>query len=173
MELTERLNTDADSPWRGDIAVIGVPAPRYKIRDSVFAYSLTYILRDRVMMAMPLERLLSFLKTYWSAIKQAMGDIWDQRSYYLRRVQGVYPMHMVFPEVYGRLAGAGYEFNEEILTRLFKEVYTILKKEYGEVWTPKGPAIFTATEMKSLRAVAEKYLGPAVEEAFRRIGIQA
>ncbi len=100
-KLTDMLNTDADSPWRGMVRMPGEPArPHHAMRQHSMVSSLAPVVNDSFVKRLGDEEACKLLLNYWKAARERWLSAFETpKEYVIQKPLGAGALHQVFPDV--------------------------------------------------------------------------
>jgi len=145
-------------PWRGRVQLIGEESkPEHIIGEGALAKSISYILKERLFVAMSVEELAEKLGDYWSAISEIFLQAFaNPENYTIQKTPGANAFHMIFPSVYARsLEAGGYSKDQikKILSKLKQPPAPIIDDDFWH--TKKGNPLALGTSRKMMTMLAD------------------
>jgi len=102
-DAVKRLNEDPDSPWYGQVNMIGARGMGRPINQVTFVNALKPLLQTAAstFQAKSVDEQATFLKDFWHAVAEAFPIPWSMpRGYLLKKTLGVHAMSRVAGRVY-------------------------------------------------------------------------
>jgi DGQHR domain-containing protein len=180
MEVTEMLNEDSRSVWRGKIQRYGEERHEEHILTAkAFAQSLKYILKDRSFIDLPENTHTQYLMDYWQAIFEIYPEaLQNPKRYTITTYTGLNALHMLFPFIYStsiaEMNAITKDTMKKLLSHLRNETFEHpdldFKKSIEVSFWDKAsaPAIFRATNAKLVRELSEK-LRTKIQLAMQKV----
>jgi DGQHR domain-containing protein len=100
-KLTDILNSDPSSPWRGMIRMPGEPLrPEHTMRQHSMVSSLEPVVNQALIKRVSDEEAAKLLLNYWNAARDLWGSAFDAPpEYVIQRPLGAGALHQIFPDV--------------------------------------------------------------------------
>ena len=167
MEITNIINEDSRSVWRGRLQRVGEEREeRHIAKAKSFAQSLQHIVKDRTFSNMDDRILAQLLIDYWNAIYELYPEAFvEPGQYTITTYTGLNAFHMLFPFVYStcvtRKGNITMDVMREVLSHLKMDTPDHPDPEFrGGVGISKwekttSSLIFRSTNARDVRTLAE------------------
>ncbi|PKP57700.1 hypothetical protein CVT91_10020 [Candidatus Atribacteria bacterium HGW-Atribacteria-1] len=121
-EIVKALNEDSDSPWQGEIKMIGVG--KGIISQAAFIGELRRLLQDPIFKEYPAGDQIKILKDYFIAVKELFSNAWASKKYVLCKTLGVSATFSIMPKVliHCRIINS---FSKDTINNILKNIKTI------------------------------------------------
>ncbi len=96
-EIVKSLNEDDDSPWKGQIKMLGVG--KGIISQAAFISELRRLLQHAIMKDYPVGEQIKILKDYFLVLRDLFPNAWASRKYVLCKTLGVAAVLLIMPKV--------------------------------------------------------------------------
>lgn len=112
--LTDLLNGDPSSPWRGMIRMPGEPLrPEHTMRQHSMVSSLDPVVNDALIKRVSDEEVGKLLLNYWNAARNLWGSAFElPKEYVIQKPLGAGALHQIFSDVL-ELCRGGDDFSTE------------------------------------------------------------
>jgi DGQHR domain-containing protein len=166
MEVTEMLNEDSRSVWRGKIQRYGEERhDEHIVTVKAFAQSLKYILKDRSFKDLSENIHAQYLMDYWQAIFEVYPEVLQNPNRYtITTYAGLNALHMLFPFIYSTSIAEMDAITKDTMKKLLSHLRNetpehpdldFKKSIEVSFWDKSSaPAIFRATNAKLVRELS-------------------
>jgi DGQHR domain-containing protein len=150
--LTDKLNSEADSPWRGLIRMPGdKPNPKQTMRQHSMVTSLDPVVADGVVARASDEEAWKLLLNYWLAARDLWGSAFETPTdYVIQRPLGAGALHQVFPDVI-ELCRTDDDYSSEKMN----DILSYVGRSAGFWHTVRGHHLVRESGARYVRALAE------------------
>lgn len=150
--LTDLLNSDPASPWRGMIRMPGEKVdPKQTMRQHSMVTSLEPVVSDSLVERASDEEAWKLLLNYWTAARDMWGSAFEApKEYVIQRPLGAGALHQVFPDVI-ELCRADDDFSSEKMN----DVLSYVGRSAGFWHTVRGHHLVRQSGARYVRALAE------------------
>lgn len=145
--------------WRDMVELPGETKPnRYAVRQHTLVTSLLEgVFKDSSLTRWEDTALGELLDRYWQALSEVFPEAFQEPGEYsIRRMPGIYALHMIFPDVFERcretMGPVADKYSKERMTAILKEMG--LESEFWHTDPERGDPRTLGTGMKSIRLLA-------------------
>jgi DGQHR domain-containing protein len=149
--LTDLLNGDSSSPWRGMIRMPGEAShPQQTMRQHAMVSSLAPVVGDSFAKQVSDEELGKLLLNYWTAARRLWQTAFDTpQEYVLQRPLGANALHLIFPNVL-ELCRASDDFSIEKMN----DVLSYVGRSAGFWHATRGDHMVRQSGSRYIKALA-------------------
>ncbi len=164
--LTDLLNTDARSPWKGMIRMAGDPLQAGQtMRQHSIVASLAPVVGDGFIKRLSDDEAGKLLLNYWNAAKERWQTaFYEAQEHVLQKSLGAGALHQLFPDIL-ELCRASDDFSTEKVC----EVLSYLGRSAGFWHGTRGHHMVRQSGARYVRALAEYLRGRLPRPALRRL----
>ena len=164
--LTDLLNTDASSPWRGLIRMPGdALEPQHTLKQHSLVTSLEPFLRDGFVKRVTDEEAGRLLLNYWNAARSIWGTAFENpKEYVIQKPLGAGALHQILPDVL-EVCRAADDFSVERMT----DTLTYVGRSAGFWHTVRGHYMVRTSGSRAVKALAEYLRERLPRPVLRRI----
>jgi len=164
--LTDLLNNDPSSPWKGVIRMPGETlSPQHTMKQHAMVSSLTPVVNDGFVKQVSDEELGKLLLNYWSAAQRHWQSAFDApHEYVLQRPLGAGALHLIFPDVL-ELCRAGDDYSVEKMY----DVLSYVGRSAGFWHSVRGHHMVRQSGSRYIKALAEYLRERLPRPALRRL----
>ena len=151
-KLTDLLDSDPDSPWRGMIRMPGEPArPEHTMRQHSMVSSLAPVVGDGLVKRLGDEEAGKLLLNYWTAARERWLSAFETpQEYVIQKPLGAGALHQVFPDVL-ELCRAADDYSSAKMYDILSEV----GRSAGFWHATRGHYMVRQSGARYVRALAE------------------
>jgi len=151
-KLTDLLNSDPESPWRGMIRMPGERLrPDHTMRQHSMVSSLDPVVNDSFVKRLSDEEAGKLLLNYWQAARERWLSAFEEpQEYVIQKPLGAGALHQIFPDVL-ELCRAGDDFSSAKMYDILSDV----GRSAGFWHAARGHYMVRASGARFVRALAE------------------
>lgn len=151
-KLTDVLNSDASSPWRGMIRMPGEALrPEHIMRQHSMVSSLDAIVSDSFVKQVSDDEAAKLLLNYWNGAKSLWVSAFEEpKEYVIQRPLGAGALHQVFPNILEVCRGSD-DFSAEKIT----DTLSYVGRSAGFWHTTRGHHLVRQSGARYVKALAE------------------
>ncbi len=132
-KIVDYLVAAADNPWKGKIGIPGTQMGRVPMKQVSFVTSLKPILTNTIYGSLEPDDLGKLLLRYWQSLKDVYPEAFaSPTDYVIQKTVGVFPLHIIAPEVFEMVRTTSGKITKEGLVEIFKDLNNNLSNEYEE-----------------------------------------
>lgn len=164
--LTDLLNTNPDSPWRGMIRMPGEPRrPEHLMKQHSMVSALEPVVNDSIVKRLNDDEAGKLLLNYWSAASDRWRSAFEAPAeYVLQKPLGAGALHQIFPDVI-EVCRAADDFSQ---AKIF-DVLSDVGRSAGFWHTTRGHFMVRHTGARYVRALAQYLRERLPRPALRRL----
>jgi DGQHR domain-containing protein len=130
-KIVDYLIAAPNNPWTDKIGIPGTTMSKVPMKQVSFVTSLKPVLTSSIYGSVEPEDLGKLLLRYWQAIEEVYPEAFaDPGEYVIQKTAGVFPLHIIAPEVFEMVRTANGRITKEGLVEVFKDMDKSLAKEY-------------------------------------------
>src|SRR3990172_263686 len=151
-KLTDMLNSDPASPWRGMIRMPGEALrPEHTMRQHSMVSSLDPVVNDALIKRVSDEEAAKLLLNYWNAARDLWGSAFEAPAeYVIQKPLGAGALHQIFPDVLELCRGAD-DFSKERMN----DTLSYVGRSAGFWHGARGHHMVRQSGARYVRALAE------------------
>lgn len=151
-KLTDVLNNDPASPWRGMIRMPGEPLrPEHTMRQHSMVSSLDPVVNDGLIRRVTDEEAAKLLLNYWNAAKALWGSAFEEpREYVIQKSLGAGALHQIFSDVMELCRAA-----DDYSTEKMNDSLSYVGRSAGFWHSVRGHHMVRQSGARYVRALAE------------------
>ena len=151
-KLTDVLNNDPASPWRGMIRIPGEPLrPEHTMRQHSMVSSLDPVVNDGLIRRVTDEEAAKLLLNYWNAAKALWGSAFEEpREYVIQKSLGAGALHQIFSDVIELCRAA-----DDYSTEKMNDSLSYVGRSAGFWHSVRGHHMVRQSGVRYVRALAE------------------
>ncbi|MEX0682353.1 MAG: DGQHR domain-containing protein [Dehalococcoidia bacterium] len=151
-KLTDVLNDEASSPWRGAIRMPGEPLrPEHMLKQHSVVTSLEPVLRDSFVKRVTDEEAGRLLLNYWNAARDTWPSAFETpKEYVLQKPLGAGALHQIFPDVLESCRA-----DEDFSAPRMADVLSYVGRSAGFWHVVRGHYMVRASGSRAVKALAE------------------
>ena len=164
--LTDVLNSDPASPWRGMVRMPGEALrPQHAMRQHSMVASLEPIVRDSFVKRVSDEEAAKLLLNYWNAARQRWSSAFEEPAeYVVQKPLGAGALHQIFPDVL-ELCRAADDFSVEKMY----DVLSNVGRSAGFWHVTRGHYMVRSSGARYVKALAEYLRDRLPRPVLRRL----
>ena len=151
-KLTDMLNGDSASPWKGLIRMPGEPLrPQHTMRQHSMVSALDPVVSDSFYKRLGDDEAWKLLLNYWTAARERWTSAFEEpKEYVIQKPLGAGALHQVFPDVL-ELCRAADDFSKASMYDILSQV-----GRSGGFWhVTRGHYMIRQTGARAVRALAD------------------
>jgi DGQHR domain-containing protein len=120
-----------DHPWTNNIGIPGTKVGKVRMKQVSFVTSMKPILTTGIYASLDPEDIGKLLIRYWQALEEVYPEAFaDPDEYVIQKTAGVFPLHIIAPEVFEMVRTSSGRITKEELVEVFTDVDKSLGKDY-------------------------------------------
>lgn len=165
-KLTDVLNRDASSPWRGMIRMPGQAAkPEQMMKQHGMVSSLDPVVRDSFVKRLTDEEASKLLLNYWNAARDCWQTAFETPGeYVIQKTLGAGALHQIFPDVL-EICRAADDFTQEKMV----DTLSYVGRSAGFWHIVRGHYMVRSSGSRAVKALAEYLRERLPRPVMRRI----
>jgi DGQHR domain-containing protein len=130
-KIVDSLLAAPDNPWTNKIGIPGLKITKVLMKQVSFVSSLKPVLTNSIYGNLEPEDLGKLLLRYWEALEEVYPAAFaDPEDHVMQKTAGVFPLHMIAPEIFDMVRMANGQITKEGLVDVFKDTDASLSKQY-------------------------------------------